>query len=79
MESEIVKTKQLRKDIDEILQRTKDLSSTRERSFAVMKLKEVIIWLGMHLETLNNSDSYSENKDPKSKNYVAPTADNLKM
>lgn len=32
MESEIIKTKQLRKDIDEVLQRVKELSSTRERS-----------------------------------------------
>ena len=31
MESEIVKTKQLRKDIDEVLQRVKELSFTRER------------------------------------------------
>ena len=34
MESEIVKTKQLRKDIDEILQRVKELSSTREREIS---------------------------------------------
>lgn len=31
MESEIIKTKQLRKNIDEVLQRVKELSSTRER------------------------------------------------
>ena len=44
MESEIVKTKQLRKDIDEVLQRVKELSFTRERSLAVTKLQEGIMW-----------------------------------
>lgn len=43
MESEIIKTKQLRKDIDEVLQRVKELSSTRERSLAVTKLQEGIM------------------------------------
>lgn len=79
MELEIVKTKQLRKDIDEVLQRVKELSSTRERSLAVTKLQEGIMWLGMHLKNLNSTDPYPESKDPKSGNYVAPTADGLKL
>ena len=79
MESEIVKTKQLRKDIDEVLQRVKELSSTRERSLTITKLQEGIMWLGMHLKALNNPDPYPESKDPKSGDYVAPTADGLKM
>ena len=79
MESEIVKTKQLRKDIDEILQRVKELSSTRERSLAVTKLQEGIMWLGMYLNTLNSPDPYPESKDPKSGDYAAPTADGLRL
>lgn len=37
------------------------------------------MWLDMHLKTLNSPDPYSESKDPKSGNYVAPTADELKL
>ena len=79
MEKEIVKTKQLRKDIDDILQRVKELSSTRERSLAVTKLQEGIMWLGMHLKALNSPDPYPESKDPNTGAYVAPTADGLKL
>ena len=79
MESEIVKTKQLRKDIDEVLQRVKELSSTRERSLVVTKLQEGIMWLGMYLKTLNSPDPYPESKDPKFGDYVAPTADGLRF
>ena len=79
MESEIVKTKQLRKDIDEVLQKVKELSCTRETSLAVTKLQEGIMWLGMYLKFLNSPDPYPESKDPKSGDYVAPTADGLKL
>ena len=79
MESEIVKTKQLRKDIDEILQRVKELSSTRERNLTITKLQEGIMCLGMHLKALNSPDPYPESKDPKSGDYVAPTADGLRF
>ena len=79
MESEIVKTKQLRKDIDEVLQRVKELSSTRERNLTITKLQEGIMWLGMHLKTLNSPDPYPESKDPKSGDYVATTADGLRF
>lgn len=56
MELEIVKTKQLRKDIDEVLQRVKELSSTRERGLAITKLQESIMWLSMHLKEYENKD-----------------------
>ena len=79
MKSEIVKTKQLRKDIDEMLQKVKELSSSRERSLAVTKLQEGIMWLGMHLKALDSPDPYPGSKDPKSGDYVAPTADGLKL
>lgn len=79
MESEIVKTKQLRKDIDEVLQKVKELSCTRETSLAVTKLQEGIMWLGMYLKFLNSPDPYPGSKDPESGDYVAPTADGLKL
>ena len=79
MEKEIVKTKQLRKDIDEILQRVKELSNTRERNLSITKLQEGIMWLGMHLKALNSPDPYPESKNPDTGAYVAPTADGLKL
>ena len=79
MEREIVKTKQLRKDIDEILQRVKELSNTRERNLSVTKLQEGIMWLGMHLKALNSPDPYPESKNPDTGAYVSPTADGLKL
>ena len=75
MKSEIVKTARLRKDIYDALRRVNELSSTRERSLAVDKLQEGIMWLGMHLKAINNLDPYPKSKDPKSGDYVEPTAD----
>ena len=37
------------------------------------------MWLGMYLKFLNSPDPYPESKDPKSGDYVAPTADGLKL
>lgn len=79
MEEEIIKTKQLRKDIDDILQRVKEISSTREKSLAITKLQEGIMWLGMHLKALNSPDPYPGSKDPSTGAYVAPTSDGLKL
>lgn len=78
MKSEIVKTKQLIKDIDEVLHKVKEISYARETSLAVTKLQEGIMWLDMYLKTLNGPNHYSESKD-ESGNYAAPTADELKL
>ena len=37
-EEEVTKNKQLRKDTDDIIQRIKDLPSSRERSLSITKL-----------------------------------------
>lgn len=79
MESEIVKTKQLREDIDGVLQRAKVLSSTREKSLTVTKLQESIMWLDMHLKALNSPGPYPKSKDPRFGDYIEPTADGLKL
>lgn len=59
---EVTQTKQWRKDLDEILQRIKRGSdktypgevdvfrSSRERSLAITKVEEAIMWLGMDLK-----------------------------
>ena len=75
---EIPAIKQLRKDIDEIIQRVRELDSCRETSIVITKLQEAVMWLGMDLKRLNEPDPYPESKDPTSMR-IEPTADGLKM
>lgn len=76
---EIVANKQLRKDIDEIIQRVKDLPASRERSIAITKLQEGVMWLGMDLKRLNCANPYPSSKDPSTGSKIEPTADGLKL
>lgn len=94
---EVAQTKQFRKDLDEVLQRLKLASDTertrtikcvvrgsRERSIAIEKLQEAIMWLGMDLKAMNNEgmegcpNPYPSSYDPGSP-VIEPTADGLKM
>ena len=75
---EIPAIKQLRKDIDEIIQRVRELDSCRETSIVITKLQEAVMWLGMDLKRLNQPDPYPESKNPSSMR-IEPTADGLRM
>lgn len=75
---EVPAIKQLRKDIDEIIQRVRELDSCRETSIVITKLQEAVMWLGMNLKRLNEPDPYPESKNPNSMR-IDPTADNLKL
>lgn len=75
---EIQNTKQLRKDIDEVLQRVKGLDYSRETSLAITKLQEATMWLGMNLKRLGEVDPYSKSHNPESQR-IEPTADGLKL
>jgi hypothetical protein len=80
-------TKQFRKDLDEVLQRIK-LSSipggptpcraSRERSLAVTKLQESIMWLGMDLKEMAEPSPYPNSYNPESP-VIDKTADGLKL
>lgn len=76
--TEVQNTKQLRKDIDEVLQRVKGLYQSREISLAITKLQEAIMWLGMNLKRLGEADPYPESRNPDSQR-IEPTADGLKL
>lgn len=76
--SEVIKTKQLRKDIDEIIQRVKEIPPSRETSLSITKLQESVMWLGMNLKRLNEPNPYPNSKDP-SNEKIEPTADGLKF
>ena len=76
---EIPKIKQLRKDIDDVIQRVKKLDSCREVSICVTKLQEAVMWLGMDLKRINDINPYPSSKDPSTGTKIDPTADNLKF
>ena len=78
MAEEIRKTKQLRKDIDEVIQRVKKLDQSRETSLTITKLQEAVMWLGMNLKRLGDINPYPESKNPDSQR-IEPTADGLKL
>jgi len=78
IETEIVADKQLRKELDESLQKLKALAPSRERALAITKLQESIMWLGMDLKRLGTPNPYPESKNPEN-TKVEPTADNLKL
>lgn len=99
MEKHIAATKQHRKDLDEVLQRLKrdsdkgytgerppdhPVRSSRERSLAVTKLQEAIMWLGMDLKAIDSEvpgsapNPYPKSYDPSSP-VVEKTADGLKL
>lgn len=79
MIDEIVANKALRKNIDAIIQEVKDLPASRERSLAITKLQEAVMWLGMDLKRLGNENPYPSSKDPSTGDKIEPTADGLKL
>ena len=76
---DIVANKTLRQNLDAELQTLKSLSGSRERSLAITKLQECIMWLGMDLKRLNEPNPYPSSKDPSTGDRIEPTADNLKF
>lgn len=83
-EQEIIENKSLRKDTDLIIQRVKALPPSRERALTITKLQEGVMWLGMDLKRINDSNPgtienpYPNSKDP-SNTKIDPTADGLKL
>lgn len=78
-EDSIIESKQLRVDLDAVLQRLKESGRKgRERSLSITKIQEAIMWLGMDLKALNVPTPYPNSYDT-SNTIVDPTADGLKM
>lgn len=82
---EILKDKELRGKIDVLIQEVKNCPPTRERSLAITKLQEGVMWLGMDLKRIHDQfpkeciDPYVGSKDPSTGTHIAPTADDLKL
>ncbi len=77
-EEEIIADKQLRVKIDTDIQTLKTLPASRERSIAITKLQEAVMWLGMDLKRLGATNPYPNSKDP-SNTVVDATADGLTL
>ncbi len=75
---EVSAVKALRRDLDEQLQRIKSLTPSRETALAVTKIQECIMWLGMRLKAIGETDPYPESRNPDSP-IIEPTADGLKL
>ena len=85
VDHEILSDKALRRDIDQIVQRVRELPPSRERSITITKLQEGVMWLGMDLKRINEAhpdrgvgNPYPNSKDP-SNTKIEPTADGLKL
>lgn len=79
LEKEIPAIKQLRKEGDELIQKVKELEPCRETSIVITKLQEAVMWLGMDLKRLNDTNPYPSSKDPNTGTKIEPTADGLKL
>lgn len=78
-EQEVVENKRLRQEIDAKIQEVKELPASRERSLAITKLQEAVMWLGMDLKRLGTANPYSSSKDTSTGSAIEPTADRIKM
>ena len=79
IKKEVPAIKQLRKDTDDIIQRVRGLEPCRETSLVITKLQEAVMWLGMDLKRLNDTNPYPSSKDPSTGTKIEPTADGLKL
>jgi len=52
--------------------------SSRERSLAITKLQEAIMWLGMDLKAQGTANPYPNSYNPESP-VIDPTSDGLKL
>lgn len=83
-DASIIIDKELRRDIDVLIQELKSVTPSRERSLAITKLQEAVMWLGMDLKRISEArpevlpNPYPNSKDP-SNTTVDPTADKLKL
>ena len=84
----IAQTKQLRKELDAVLQNIKlscETRSSAERLIAITKTLEAIMWLGMDLKAINEESPSDETANPYPQSYnpespvIEPTADGLKL
>jgi hypothetical protein len=76
--------KWVRKNADALIQGIKKLPGSAERTLALRKFQEGVMWLGMDLKRIGEENPglvenpYPNSKDP-SNTKIDPTADGLKL
>ncbi len=76
--NQVIMSKQVRVDIDDILRRLHNMECCREVSLAITKLQEGVMWMGMNLKRLREANPYPESRNVNNED-IAPTADGLKF
>lgn len=77
-DQQVIDTKQLRVDLDAIIQRVKSLSPNRPTALVRTKLDEAVMWLGQNLKELGAANPYPNSRDITN-TTIDPTADGLKF
>jgi hypothetical protein len=77
-ETEIKRTKAFRVGLDIVLQEVKKSPGSRERSLAITKIQEAVMWLGMDLKERGAANPYPNSYKPENA-IVDKTADGLKL
>lgn len=74
--NEIIMSKQVRVDIDDIIRRVKNMPVSAESHMSIIKLQEAIMWMGMNLKRLGNPNPYPNSRNTNN-TKVDKTADGL--
>lgn len=77
-DEEIQHDKRIRVKGDVIIQDIKDLPPSAERTLAMRKFQEGVMWMGMDLKRLGTPNPYPNSRDATN-TIVDPTADGLKL
>lgn len=81
---EISLDKEIRRQLDSIIQDLKRFTPSPERATAIQKAQEAVMWLGMDLKRIGEenpgyvANPYPNSKDP-SNSVIDRTADGLKL
>lgn len=78
IEQRVIKVKELRVGLDIQLQNLKELSPSRETSLSITKIQEAIMWLGMEMKRINDTNPYPNSYNTGNA-VIEPTADGLKL
>ena len=74
--NEIIISKQIRVDVDDIIRRVKNMPVSAESHMSLIKLQEAVMWMGMNLKRLGNPNPYPNSRNTNN-TKVDKTADGL--
>lgn len=75
-ENEIIISKQIRIDVDDIIRRVKNMPVSAESHMSLVKLQEAVMWMGMNLKRLGTPNPYPNSRNTNNEK-IDKTADGL--